>query len=149
MSIWFEKNARWLFNIEVKNLLRLLFHGVWCHFQQYFSQFYWRRKPGDPEKTTDLSQVTDKLYHIMVYTSPWSRFELTTPVVISTDSTGSCKSNYHIYDHGYDYCTMFHHLYSFLCCPIMCLYAPSSVLWCSVRFPYTNDVLFIFTSSGL
>jgi hypothetical protein len=24
----------------------------------------------DPEKTTDLSQVTDKLYDIMFYTSP-------------------------------------------------------------------------------
>ena len=70
-------------------------------FQLYRDcHFFKLRKPEYSEKTTDLPQVTDKLYDIMLYRVDLAGigFELTTLVVMGTNCIGSYKSNYHMTD---------------------------------------------------
>jgi hypothetical protein len=80
--------------IQAYNVCLMVLTPFSTIFQLYpGNKFYWWMKPEDPEKT--CLKLLTKLYHIILYTSPWSRFELTTSVVIGTDCTCSCQSNYH------------------------------------------------------
>ena len=69
-------------------------------YQQYFSymevgSFIGVRNRIKP-LTCTKSLTNFITYSCIEYTLPRARFELTTLVVIGTDFTGSCQSNYHI-----------------------------------------------------
>jgi hypothetical protein len=76
----------------------MVFNATSATFQLYRGgQFNRWKKREYSEKTSDLLQVTDKLYPIMLYQVHlvWTRFEITTLMVIVTYCIDSCKSNYH------------------------------------------------------
>ena len=74
--------------VRVRNFVCLMVFSGTCNNSSAIS--WW-----SVSLVEETGEPRDKLYHIMLYTSPWSRFELTTLVLICTDCIGSCKSNYH------------------------------------------------------
>ena len=64
-------------------------------FQLYYgSKFYWWRKPEYTEEITERSQVTDILYHIMLYWVYFAMSWIWTDILVL--GTGSYKYNYHM-----------------------------------------------------
>ena len=73
-----------------------LVYGAYRHFQQYFRYIVVVCFIGGGNRSTCRTSLTNCITKCCIeFTSPLTGFELTTLVVIGTDCTGGCKSNYH------------------------------------------------------
>ena len=93
---WYFINLMFLlWQLEIQPIYGWLVNGVECHFLQYFSYIGVGNRSTWRKPLTYCKSLTNFITWCCIKLS-WTVFELTTLVVIGTDCTGTCKSNYHM-----------------------------------------------------